>query len=75
MFAVILENKIAGLDDGYHGTDGPMSISENPDTHSVSHAFVEACKEFGLENRDYNGSYMRKILASGNYFSRCKPPF
>lgn len=52
---------ISGLDPKYHGSDGPMTISQNPDTFEVSHAFVKACEELGLKNGDYNGANQNNV--------------
>ena len=48
---------IPGLDEGFHGTDGAMMLTENPDHNECSRRFVEACEEIGLKKGDYNGMY------------------
>lgn len=40
----------------WHGTDGPLGVSDIPDPQPVSLAFVQACQEFGIpHNSDFNG--------------------
>jgi choline dehydrogenase len=40
----------------YHGTTGPMGISDIADPHPLSEAFVKAGQEYGLPyNADFNG--------------------
>jgi choline dehydrogenase-like flavoprotein len=40
----------------WHGTDGPLGVSNNPNPTSVSLAFVQSCQERGLPyNPDFNG--------------------
>jgi len=40
----------------YHGTDGPLTVSDPRHRHPLARAFVEAAKEAGLPaNRDFNG--------------------
>jgi choline dehydrogenase-like flavoprotein len=40
----------------YHGTEGPLSVSDQRHTHLLSKAFVRACQEFGMPvNGDFNG--------------------
>ena len=42
---------------GWHGTDGPLSVSNLPDPQRVSRAFVQSCQELGMPyNPDFNGS-------------------
>lgn len=41
----------------YHGQNGPLGVSDQRFTHPLSHAFVEACREYGMPlNPDFNGS-------------------
>lgn len=41
----------------YHGTDGPLGVSNLPDPQSVTHAFVKSCQERGIPyNPDFNGA-------------------
>jgi len=41
----------------YHGTGGPLNVSDRRYTNPLSLAFVEACKEFGIPaNNDFNGA-------------------
>jgi choline dehydrogenase len=40
----------------FHGTDGPLGVSDQRHTHLLSKAFVQACQEFGMPyNADFNG--------------------
>lgn len=41
----------------YHGTDGPLGVSDQRHTHSLSKAFVQACQEYGMPySADFNGA-------------------
>jgi choline dehydrogenase len=41
----------------YHGTEGPLRVSDQRHTHPLSKAFVRACQEFGMPyNDDFNGA-------------------
>jgi choline dehydrogenase len=41
----------------YHGTGGPLSVSESRSMHPVVEAFVEACEQVGIpRNDDHNGA-------------------
>ena len=43
---------------GWHGTDGPISVSNLPDPQVVTRAFVQSCQEFGMAyNPDFNGEH------------------
>ena len=40
----------------YHGTDGPLGVSDQRHTHPLSKIFVQACQEYGMPyNSDFNG--------------------
>ncbi|MBL4768470.1 MAG: GMC family oxidoreductase N-terminal domain-containing protein [Rhodobacteraceae bacterium] len=40
----------------WHGTDGPLAISNLPDPQPMTRAFVQSCQEFGIPyNPDFNG--------------------
>ena len=40
----------------WHGTDGPLGVSDIPDPQRVSLAFVQSCQELGIPyNPDFNG--------------------
>lgn len=44
----------------YHGTDGPLAVSDQRHTHPLSKAFVQACQEYGMPyNPDFNGEQQR----------------
>ena len=40
----------------WHGTGGPLNVSDVTETHVVSDAVVEACVEAGIPQRDVNGA-------------------
>lgn len=41
----------------WHGTDGPLGVSNLPEPQRTSRAFVQACQEYGMPyNPDFNGS-------------------
>jgi len=41
----------------YHGTDGPLGVSDQRHTHPLSKVFVQACQEYGMPyNADFNGA-------------------
>ncbi|MEC7760838.1 MAG: GMC family oxidoreductase N-terminal domain-containing protein [Pseudomonadota bacterium] len=45
------------LVDGYHGTDGPLSVMDIPHRHPVNAAFVLAAQQAGIPyNHDFNGA-------------------
>ena len=40
----------------WHGTDGPLGVSNLPDCQKVTRAFVQSCQEWGMPyNPDFNG--------------------
>ena len=40
----------------WHGTDGPLGVSNIPDPQPTARAFVQSCQEFGIPyNPDFNG--------------------
>lgn len=44
------------LSGGWHGTDGPLGVSNIPDPNPLSRAFVQSCQELGMPyNPDFNG--------------------
>jgi choline dehydrogenase len=48
------QNQERGSDD-LHATGGPLNVSDVTETHYVSDAVIEACKQAGLPERDPNG--------------------
>jgi choline dehydrogenase len=45
------------LHDQWHGSDGPLSVSDRRYTNPLSHAFVEAAQQAGMpHNPDFNGA-------------------
>lgn len=45
-----------GEDEGYHGYGGPLTVSKSSYVTPISKVFVEAAKELGYSERDYNGA-------------------
>ncbi|MFZ0098809.1 MAG: GMC family oxidoreductase N-terminal domain-containing protein, partial [Gemmobacter sp.] len=44
------------LSGAWHGTDGPLGVSNIPDPNPVTRAFVQSCQELGMPyNPDFNG--------------------
>ncbi|WP_182522877.1 GMC family oxidoreductase N-terminal domain-containing protein [Ochrobactrum sp. RH2CCR150] len=44
------------LSGGWHGTDGPLGVSNIPDPQRMTRAFVQSCQEYGIPyNPDFNG--------------------
>ena len=43
-------------DTGYHGYGGPLAVTKSSFVTSVAHAFVDAGKELGFKDVDYNGA-------------------
>ncbi|MFD1792398.1 MULTISPECIES: GMC family oxidoreductase [Ochrobactrum] len=44
------------LSGGWHGTDGPLGVSNLPDPQRMTRAFVQSCQEYGIPyNPDFNG--------------------
>ena len=44
------------LSGAWHGTDGPLKVSNIPDPQPVTMAFVQSCQELGMPyNPDFNG--------------------
>lgn len=50
------EDQMRGADD-FHGTGGPLAVSDRTEPHPLCDAFIEACAEGGLpRNEDFNGA-------------------
>ncbi len=50
------ENQQRGANE-FHSTDGPLSVSDLRSPHVMSHAFLDACIEAGMQpNPDFNGA-------------------
>ena len=50
------EDQMRGADD-FHGTGGPLAVSDRTEPHPLCDAFIEACAEAGLpRNEDFNGA-------------------
>ena len=44
------------LSGAWHGTDGPLAVSNIPDPQPMTRAFVQSCQELGIPyNPDFNG--------------------
>lgn len=48
------QNQERGADD-WHGSGGPLNVSDPRDSNPVSEAVIEACGQAGLPRRDVNG--------------------
>jgi len=58
------------LADHYHGTDGPLQVSDQLGAHELSKAFVRACQAWGLPyNADFNG---QSQYGAGLYQVTCR---
>ncbi|QLD85417.1 choline dehydrogenase [Natronomonas halophila] len=52
----LLGRNASGADEAYHGTDGPLAVSNPKSLHSISEKFVEAAVDVGYDrNTDFNG--------------------
>jgi choline dehydrogenase len=50
------EHQVRGPDD-WHGTGGPLVVSDVPDKHEICEAFIRACNDLGYRsNDDFNGA-------------------
>ncbi len=50
------ENQARGADD-YHGTGGPLAVTDPPETHPLAEAYLAAAEECGYpRNPDFNGA-------------------
>jgi choline dehydrogenase len=50
------ENQQRGAD-AYHGTGGPLSVSDQTEPHEICDAFIEAAQQVGMpRNDDFNGA-------------------
>jgi choline dehydrogenase len=48
--------------DEYHGCDGPLSVSDQSETHELCEAFIKAGEQIGIErNDDFNGTSQEGI--------------
>jgi choline dehydrogenase len=48
--------------DDYHGCDGPLSVSDQSETHELCEAFIEAGQQIGIpRNDDFNGASQEGI--------------
>lgn len=60
----------AVLSGDWHGTDGPLGVSNIPDPQPMTRAFVQSCQEAGIPyNPDFNG---RTQAGSGFYQTTTK---
>ena len=50
------EHQVRGPDD-WHGSGGPLVVSDVPDKHEICQAFIHACNDLGYpDNPDFNGA-------------------
>jgi choline dehydrogenase len=50
------EHQVRGADE-FHGTGGPLCVSDVPDHHPICEAFIAGCVELGYpKNDDFNGA-------------------
>ncbi len=50
------EHQVRGPDD-WHGSGGPLVVSDVPDKHEICRAFINACHDLGYpDNPDFNGA-------------------
>jgi choline dehydrogenase len=50
------EHQVRGADD-WHGSGGPLVVSDVPDKHEICQAFIRACNDLGYpDNPDFNGA-------------------
>jgi choline dehydrogenase len=55
------ESQQRGADD-YHGADGPLSVSDQTETHELCEAFIKAGQQVGIpRNDDFNGASQEGI--------------
>jgi len=65
-------------DEGYHGYEGPLTVTKSSLITPAAKAFVEAGKEIGYEEVDYNGrrqvgvSYTQKTIRNGRRWSTAR---
>lgn len=60
VFTALEDNQ--GLSDAYHGTNGPLKVSDKAYGHPLCEAFVKAAQEAGLSyNRDFNGKLQEGV--------------
>ncbi len=61
------ESKIGNADAGFHGTDGPFTVTDVDESDKLCDAFIEGAKSLGIPlNPDYNGASQEGI----NYAQR-----
>ena len=65
--------------DEFHGGDGPLSVSDQVETHEVCEAFIRACEETGIpRNDDFNGAsqegagYFQTTMRNGRRLSTAR---
>ena len=50
------------LSGDWHGTDGPLGVSNIPDPQPMTRAFVQSCQEYGIPfNADFNGETTKGV--------------
>ena len=64
------EHQMRGKDD-WHGTDGPLAVSDASYTHPICDAFIDAAVELGFpRNNDFNGENAGRRRLSANHDSQ-----
>ena len=52
------------LSGDWHGTDGPLGVSDIPDLNPTTRAFIQSCQELGMSyNPDFNGEVQEGVGA------------
>lgn len=52
------------VDEGYHGTDGPLTVSPLEDVFPVDEAFLLGAQQYGLKIGDFNGADQERFMYS-----------
>lgn len=61
------ENRIGAGDEGYHGHDGELAVTDIDEPDPVCEAFIEGVEKMGIpRNPDYNGAHQAGV----GYFQR-----
>lgn len=62
--------------DGFHGADGPLSVSDQVEPHEICEAYIKAAEEAGIpRNDDFNGAkqegagYFQTTMRNGRRWS------
>ncbi|XP_015783879.1 uncharacterized protein LOC107361554 [Tetranychus urticae] len=66
-FVKMEDSRDSKSDPGYHGTKGPMTISELNDPFEADTALLEGAREYGLNIGDYNGADQMRFQYGSHY--------